>query len=374
MRFNEYLGDETSNREYKVCSMIFEKELPYDYGAELIKSGKWVFNSTIINTLTIYFKKYLAKYIASFSSRMTISNDDFASLYIGVDDDGLVKGIPFEGKLDINFLTDLIDFVFFKSLSFVDEETKIKLRRSIKLELINVDYNKSEITDTDDLNLELIRTEKEKKESEERYRKVTGFWCNIMNNQNKRLADMLNSERNEYRHSKYFDDFVSKKQYKHTYSHLYYLCDVPNYYDMMADIKIKTFEQIGDPEMKQHNTLQSGTNKKVPHYNINKILTLFRFARYKDYTTVVFRNFKVKKPPKKKFYGNLPQFLLSQSKRITEKWLLNNDLNLYVIRVDIPMSIIDSGKVMYFNEKKRKFEECYRSFDVNGPVTKKLET
>lgn len=373
MRFNDYLGNETSNREYKICSMVFKEELPYEYGSELIKTGKWIFNSTIIHTLTIYFKKYLAKYIASFSSKMSISENEFASLYIGVDDEGFVKGIPFEGSLDINFLIELIDNVFSKTLSFIDEETKMKLRNSIKLELINVKYDKSSLIDTDELNMEFIKTSKSRKESEDKYNKLRKFWSNIMNNQNRKLSDMLNSERNHYRSSKYFDDNVSLRQYKHTYSHLYYLCDVPNYYDMITDIKIKTFEKIDDSEMKQYDELQNSNNTQVSYHNINKILTLYRFAKYKDYTTHIFRRFKIKKPPRRKFHGNLPQLLLSQTHKITEKWLINNNLNLYVIKIDIPMSVVDSGKVMYFNEKKRKFEECYRSFDEKGPITKKLK-
>lgn len=372
MRFNDYVGMETSYREYKILSMIFEEDLSHEYGSELIRTGKWVFNSTIINTLTIYFKKYLAKYIASFSSKMSVSENEFASLYIGIDDKGIVKGIPFEGTLEINFLINLIDNVFSKTLYFIDEENKVKIRNNIKLKLINVEYEKKMLTDTNDLYNELIKTEKNKKELEDKYDRIRKFRANIVNGQNSKLSDMLNNERLYYRNTQFFYDNISISKYKHTYSHLYYLCDVPDYYDMMVDIKIKTFEKIYDYEIKQHVELKTSSTK-IPHYKINKIITLFRFARYKDYTSHVFNNFKIKKPPRKRFHGNLPQFLLSQNHRITEKWLINNNLNLYVIKIDIPMSILDSGEVMYFNEKKRKFEECYRSFDKKGPITKKIK-
>jgi hypothetical protein len=366
MKFGEFFGNETSNVEFKHCSMYFENQIKFEDAIDLLRTGKWIFNSSIINTLTIYLKKYLAKYIVSFTNKMTISETENGSLYIGIDDRGFISGIPFEGNLDINFLELVADSIFKSSLNFSNESLKEDIRRSIKFEIIEVEYDQNLKLEKDQYEIYMETNQKQIKDHE-KYLKVTKTWSNIMNSQNGKLSDMMNNER-----FKIINDVpIRKRDYKHSYSHLYYLCDVPDYYELIADRRIKKYEVIDDSTIKQYKNVTEGISKIVPSYKINDLIVLHKLARYKDYTSSVFKEFKITKPPRRKSYSNsLPQFLLSQSNNMIVKWLNNNtNMRLFVIKITIPMRVLD-GKITYFNEKKRKFEDCYRAEDLKkGPIT-----
>lgn len=366
MKYGDFFGKENTNVEFKHCSMYFDKEIKYDEAINLLKTGKWLFNSSIINTLTIYLRKYLAKYIVSFTNKMTISKNINGYLYIGIDDKGIINGIPFKGNLNINFLEAIADDIFKLSLNFSDELLKNNIRRSIKFEIIEVDYDKSTKLEKDQYK---IFTESNQKQinDNEKYLKVTKMWSNIINSQNRKLSTMMNEERVNIIETV----IIKKSEYKHLYLHLYYLCDVPDYYDLIVDRKIKEYQSIDDLHMRQYKETTEGSSTKVSASRINDLIVLHKLARYKDYTSKVFRNFKIKPVPRRRLYSNnFPQFLLSQSNNMIIKWLNNNDnMKLFVIKITIPMKILN-GKITYFNEKKRKYEDCFRLEDEkHGPVT-----
>lgn len=64
------------------------------------------FNNIIIKSLEFYFDKYLCKYITS--SSKTIHTSKYCNLYFGVDDNGIIKGIPYFGIIDTNIIISLI--------------------------------------------------------------------------------------------------------------------------------------------------------------------------------------------------------------------------------------------------------------------------
>lgn len=370
MELYDYIGNETSNREYKICSLTLNDTFSSDKAVECLKSGKWIFNDIIKESLSMYMRKYLAKYVASFSSVMTVKEGDVASLYIGVDDDGYVSGIPYEGILDITFLKEIIDDIFNSTLVFKDNTVKERIREKLNIELIHVKYNKTEISVGEDL-YDLFLTEtKKRSEAIGNYKRISAFWSNITNSQNRKLSEMLNEENHKYRSTRYYDDFLPKKKYHHVYSHLYGLCDVPNYHDMMADLRIANFQAIDKQEINTYKSIvECQFPPVVPSYNFNRVYILNNFAKYKDYNIAVYSSFKQKRPPKNKVNNNFSKFLLSQVHRMMNKWIVNNDLNIYVLRIDIPLAVTEKGDVKCFNEKKRKFETCYRGNDKNGPTT-----
>lgn len=385
MEFQMCLGPETSNKEYKVCSLLHGNTINNEEALEAIKNCHWRFNNILKETLIVYLKRYLAKYIASFSNVMTLRSGDTASLYIGVDDNGVVNGIPYDGELTLDFLKDTIDYVFNTSLQFNTEQMKLELRQQLKIELIPVKYDKCKLKGFSNLHEEYIESSKKMENENKRHNNEVLFWSNIMKNENSKLSSMLDKERTEYRRTDHFEMKNSRSKYKNKYSHLYYLCDVPDYYDMLVYLKTSKLKSIGDSEIKNYKSvIDSSTmitkeslisdNTVFPSYQYNRVILFFLYARYKDYNINVLSLFKPKKSSRKKYSKHYPIILLSQSHRMMEPWLYHNNLNLYVLKIDVPLNTSNEERcnIKYFNEKKRKFESCYRGEDVNGPVTKKL--
>jgi hypothetical protein len=94
------IGPELLKREFKeLClsyiQMFFSEEEAKQMLYNDIPLNPTRFNEMIYYTLDQYIQKYVPKYIGNFS-KAEISGD----LYIGVDDSGLIEGIPFNGKLD----------------------------------------------------------------------------------------------------------------------------------------------------------------------------------------------------------------------------------------------------------------------------------
>ena len=107
--YNEELGLETLSDEYKLFTFNPILIDP-DESLELLKSQKWVFNESTIQSVKTYLRLYLPKYISSYTHPVTkISN---GNLYIGVDDDGIIYGVPFQGKFPINIIEKEISDIF----------------------------------------------------------------------------------------------------------------------------------------------------------------------------------------------------------------------------------------------------------------------
>ncbi len=95
------LGTETEAKEYKVFTLN-SFNMSRNDGYSLLETGLWSFEDIIKPTIANYIKTYFAKYFATFTHPKT--NVKGGSLYIGVDDDGLVHGIPSIGELNTDFI------------------------------------------------------------------------------------------------------------------------------------------------------------------------------------------------------------------------------------------------------------------------------
>ena len=102
------LGPETIVREYKTFTVktgIMSSEVINNIVRS--KSFNKTVDKSIKNSIEKYLQYYLGKYAACMSR--TAVSVPYAKLYIGVDDDGTVTGIPFKGVLtedSIKFITD----------------------------------------------------------------------------------------------------------------------------------------------------------------------------------------------------------------------------------------------------------------------------
>lgn len=368
MEFDEFIGFETSEKEYKLGVICWKEEFDLETITECLRTCIWKFNECIINTIIEYIEKYLSKYIASFTHKL--SNLKNGYLYIGVNDKGYVKGIPYKGSLSLDFLNPIIDYLFKNSLFFPNEEIKMQLRKHMMIETINVTYTKKEekLFDFE----EFMKTENKKRNKIERFESFKKRWNILMDSQGGKIHENLNKNRERFISYLEIKEILTKKKYKHMYSCLEYLCDVPTYYDLRADLKIKEYKELKRGNVCKCINITNFNNRGEVHISeFNDIISLYTFGRYWDYCRDNYRFFKPK-IPKLKLIKDHPKKILSHISNMIPSWISKNeDINLYVIKIVIPSGFLKDGEsIMYYNEKKRKYQECFRTVDVNnGPTT-----
>lgn len=95
--FNDFIGREDLNTEFK--EFTFNKSrlsIDNQHAETLCQTSGFIFNSNVEQNLKKYIGTYIPKYTCAF-----INTGIVGSLYIGVNDYGLVKGIPYQGNLPI---------------------------------------------------------------------------------------------------------------------------------------------------------------------------------------------------------------------------------------------------------------------------------
>ena len=113
LSFNDYLGKESLDKEYKeftfnLAGLRIDKKLADEY----CTSNKFDFNDAV----TANIKKYIKTYLCTNACANFNSNID-GKFYIGVNDDGFIKGIPYQGELSIKETEEYIYKVLRENLS-----------------------------------------------------------------------------------------------------------------------------------------------------------------------------------------------------------------------------------------------------------------
>ena len=138
IKFNDFVGVETLTHEYKEFTfnndgIILNIKLAEYY----CHSNKFDFNNRVIDNLKKYFSYYLPKYISGFLNSKLNGN-----FYIGIDDYGFVKGIPYFGCVPYNYLTD-------EMYRLINKFTKYSLdnfdfNKIIEINFIKIKFEKSD--------------------------------------------------------------------------------------------------------------------------------------------------------------------------------------------------------------------------------------
>ena len=98
--YNEFIDEETLPREYKEFTFNLSGiQIDNKVAEEYCKTNRFDFNKQVNSNIKKYFKMYAPKYMVSFfNSKIN------GELFIGVDDWGFVKGIPYKGEIPIDIL------------------------------------------------------------------------------------------------------------------------------------------------------------------------------------------------------------------------------------------------------------------------------
>jgi hypothetical protein len=145
-----------------------------------------------------------------------------------------------------------------------------------------------------------------------------------------------------------------KKNLNNKYSHLYYLCDVPNYWDMMAELNSNyNFRPLKYEEI-----------EIIKNDNLN---ILNWVTKWKDSKVSMLKIIKPK-PPKKNIDYNYPLFLLSQVSKMIPYWCTKNtNLKLFVLKISIDCK--HKTFIDYKDISTNKWKKSYRISKNGEPIS-----
>jgi hypothetical protein len=182
LKIYDFVGKETLSKEYKEFRLNYVYKYFTDnqiknwlYDKTLLNIN--TFNSMVLNQIQNYLYNYLPKYIGNFSN----SGID-GKLYFGIDDNGIIGGIPYYGDLDIDKIKKYI-LKISKYNQIIDEDNIIK-NNKIKEYYSNIDIELIKI-DIDNLEYEKLLYEKKLNDFINKQNLLKENYENYINNYNK---------------------------------------------------------------------------------------------------------------------------------------------------------------------------------------------
>jgi hypothetical protein len=336
INYDDFIGKETLNIEYK--EFTFNNEgIPIDLkmAENYCSTNKFNFNINVISNLNKYFSYYIPKYICGF-----LNSNLYGEFYIGINDYGFIKGIPYCGDLPYDSLKQEIYRVinkFTKKSNYIFDFNKI-----IEINFIKINFNK---TNTKSINEKFIKYLEEKKKYEEIY----------------------NSFLEEYNKWKIKFNFVTQK-----------LIDLVN----NTDSRLLLLEYIKKHDLNNPviNLLLS-EDYKLEYRGHSEISTLkndisnpyYWVTRWKDEMSLKIRSLKPIFNLEFKF-KNTPINLITNSSDMIPYWMNNNDnMNLFLIQIKINkfnkynlFSKEINNYFEYYDLYENKWTSCKRILLTNG--------
>ena len=328
LSFNEFIGKEELHKEYKEFT-FFKTGFSFDIKEteQYCEYNIFNFNDIILKNIKKYIKEYIPKYTSAFWN----SNIEESEFYIGIDDYGMVKGIPIKSeKIDIDYLHQKINKTIMKYVK-TDNDSDFNFHTTI--ELIKVEN--PTIPETP-VHPEYFKYKLKKQEFLKKYNlfidKLNAF-KNKYDLINYKLVDIFNIDENRQNLKKYIKEI-----------------DPTNKVIDLIDTNFQ-LKQISGSDMK---SLKQDKNN--PYYWVTE---------YKD---SILNEYKQNKPIfLDTFKLNIPFNLLVSVRDMIPYWMnYNKDMNLYVIKIKIYCN--NKNKFCYFDHITKKWLQCQRVYKDNEPM------
>jgi len=331
--FNDYIHLEKLDKEYKTFSLnLIQPDLSIEECEKLCYENKFDFSRDVIKNIYAYIEKYVPRYVCGY-----LNSNISGSLYIGVDNNGYIKGIPFQGDLPIDEVTKYINNVIDKHI-----DGNIKANISINITQINKPAKPLEVIHprfVDYIEKKKIHNkliEKYNKEVAERRRLLELFdnkLVNIYNNAESRTMLI---------------DYIREKDSTNNVINL-----------------LNQGHQL---------TKLEGGIVKVVKYDVN----------HPYYWVTIFKDDMIDKiiatkPERAPYFKEmmLPFNLIRSVNDMIPWWMHYNDnMNLYVIHIKVnnkkrrhdstEVSCEKKSKITYLNPKTNEWSESYRMLDNKG--------
>ena len=331
MFYNQDIGIETISREYKELTLNH----PFDNteAEDLIKSSKWVYNDLIIKDIKQYLLKYLPKYTGGFMD--ILSETLVGELYIGVNDAGIIQGIPYQGMLTKEVFIDEITSIINTNI-VCDSKQKELIINSITFDIIPVEYiDDSDLSPFQDMLSKYHVYKKDYNTKEKAYAKEYTEWYNQLNIYTTKLTDLFNWEPTRTELYKYIK--INQPE--------------SGVLKMMEDgflIEQKNYEEIA--------ILKDDISS--PYYWV---------CKWKDY---MIHDVKQYKPAPKHRYDAShlfdPSQIITKLNCMTQWWMQNNNnMNLFLIKITFKKH--QDNNEIYYLDTFNKINRCYRTVVDNTP-------
>jgi len=303
-KYKENCGKETLDREYKIMS-FYTGGLPItmNIAEELVLNSKWMFNEYILTNIKVYVKTYLPKYICGFMN--TLSDSKSGKFIIGIDDNGIVEGVPFQGFFDIAEIRAYMDKIIDEMIIPITDTSKEFIKECVKINVVPVKYKNKLLPSHCSL---LDKFYKKYKESEVKYQEhklIYKQWYDKSHIYFKKLVTLFNNPvtRQELR------DYITKSE-----------PDSPVLNIIDSDLQLVQLS---------YNAIKNLKHDKTSLY--------YWLCKWKDEMIIYNKTIKPlhhKKPSINAFVN--PYTIISRITPMIPWWMqLNDNMKLYVIEFDI---------------------------------------
>ena len=334
MSFNKFIGKETLKKEFKECTLNTTGcSLDTKQAEEYCKTNKFDFNDEIISNLLQYIPSFFSKYFCGcLNANLKTSN-----FYIGVDDCGFIKGIPFQGELPKKYLREQ----FMKSIknSIKNNSYNFDFNNNIKIKFIKVKYTDNNCKNK--MNPEFIKYMKEIHKftnARNDYIEKLNKWKIRFAFINQKLVDLAKN----YESRNMIIEYIRKH----------------NSESSVIDLLLSGYE------VKYANHINIVTMKEDPED------PYFWITRWKDETSKIIRSQKPIFTSKFK-KQQVPYNLIMNCNEMIPYWMENNDnMKLYVIKITTIKPNIKFGKeyrnhFSYYSLRDKRWTSCRRIL-LNG--------
>ena len=329
MYYGQNYGNETINREYKEFTFNHGGlEIDESEAEILVKKAQWVFNEMINKSIQKYLKIYLPKYTSAFlDEHSEVNNGEF---YIGIADNGLVHGIPYQGIISEDFIKTEINKVL-KTL-----DTNNLLDSSIKVDIIKVAYQTRKINKVNDMFDKYLEHKKEIIIKINHHKGKQKKWTVSHNRYAQRLVDIFNNNDTK----KELESYIRRAD--PSSSVLVLISD--------ENFKLETRNHTEINEMKQ--------DINSPYYWV---------CKFKDEGLDKTRKKRPINNIKKDIQKHLnPMNILMKVSTMIPWWMQNNDnMNLFVIKISFTKNH-SNNQIYYYDILKRR-NRYYRTISENKP-------
>jgi hypothetical protein len=328
-----FIGREDLYNEFKEFRFNINKcKFNNKIASKYCENNKFEFNELVVDNILQYIKNYIPKYYCSFLNSKIEGN-----MYIGVNDYGFIKGIPYQGELDTEYFNNKIMKTLYKNIKHpnnFDFEPTIKINW-IKLETYDIKID-SEISP------QYTNYLIEKQKYNERYNK----WLEELDDWKIRFA------------------FAGRK-----------LIDIVN----TPESRIILINYIKTHDSNSPIIKLLETDYKIDYKDHTELIPLKEDPSNPYYWVVRWKDEMIDKLKKEKplFNNEFPQYnvpinLITNIGEMVPYWIKNNNnMNLYVLHIIIKLNNVLDNYTFSFLESKTKniWTTNYRSVLPDGSPT-----
>ena len=324
-RYGQCMGKETTRSEYKEFS-FYHTGIPYDKNEieEFLTSFKWEFNDLIDKSVYNYIDMYLPKYASSFLDKNSETN--YGELYIGIDDNGYVHGIPYQGEIKGLELGGL------KGLEYITSNSD--WQKYVKIEFLPVSYSNQNVKDVFPAMSNYYQKYEKTQSIIRHYTKKYRKW----------------QAQNDYYSQKLIDLYNNKSTYNRFLNYMKRECE--NYKDIIDTNFI----------------FQQKTHEEITKYRMKDDNIYYFVCKWKDENLEKIRRHKPKAPDGYLLHSYVrygPTAIFTQCNNIIPWWMKHNkDMNLYVIKISFTKPSVDID-IKYKNNRYHR-----TMTHKNGPCCK----